>query len=63
MLEMEADFDVEKARLTAKVNELTVALGRARSQVIEKERIIDELKVSSTQPQVLLSADFILIEL
>jgi len=49
---MEAEFDVEKARLTAKVNELTVSLSRARSQVIDKERIIDDLKASTIQPQV-----------
>ena len=51
---MEADFDVEKARLTAKVNELTVSLGRARSQVIDKERIIEDLKSSGARPQVVI---------
>ena len=52
ILEMEADFDVEKARLSAKVNELTVALGRARAQIIDQERIIEDLKSASTHPQV-----------
>ena len=53
MLEMEADFDVEKARLSAKVNELTVALDRCRTEVLEKERLIEDLTSSGAHTTVI----------
>jgi len=47
MLQMQSDFDAEKARLNARVNELTVALDRAKAHLNDKDKTINELSSSS----------------
>merc|ERR1712096_233638 len=49
MLQMQADFEAEKAALNSKINELTVGLDRSTKQVNDKDRTINEL--SATLPQ------------
>ena len=51
MLQMQSDCDAEKAKLNAKINELTVSLDRAKSHIYDKDQTINELK-TSTRPLV-----------
>ena len=53
MLQMQSDFDDEKARLKSKINELAVALDRAKQQVSERDQSLQEL-ASPRKPLVII---------
>lgn len=47
MLQMQADFDADKAKLNAKINELTVTLDRSKSQLVDRDQTIRDLSTPS----------------
>ena len=46
MLQLQSETDAERAKLNGKINELTVALDRAKSQLNEKDQTISDMKIS-----------------
>ena len=55
MLQMQSDFDTEKAALNAKINELTVATERLQKHNDEKDCTINQLNLSIPQVSVLIT--------
>ena len=46
LLQLQSDADTERAKFNAKINELTVALDRAKSHLSDKDQTISDLKSS-----------------